>query len=452
MTEVPSPQSHYSKRWIWITVGSVMAVVLLCAGAFTIGSLGLQRLADSSDEHEPVKRELVEGLLAGHTKALKERNLEAFLAPFDPADKKLIAAQTRVFQNLVKIPFGQADFVRRSERNVTPLGAGYTLDLLVAFVHRIGGFDQTPIERPYFWKLVQDRKNGPLKITGVDRIPSGFNATSRDFYPTPWDKWDDIHVEQTEHVVQIVDSSLGAEARRHAAALEAAAVENLAAWKASGVDGQVPPGFVVSLVKGAKELGSLWRVTKEPPTEAGVSISMPSSVFEAADGPAIGGSRVVIDLRSTFFTDKRSGGPSNIFRHELAHSMTTVLTVGRNIFGADEMSNWVVEGFAEYMAYSGKSWTTSKRVAGAREELRRDRGEVYLPSNGLWESEGRLSYHYLLGHSAMSYIAEKYGEEKLFLFVAEHYRGKKDQIPQLLGVTQEEFQQQWADEFTKRMR
>ena len=455
----PPPPGRKSKAWIWITIGSVMAVVLL----FTGGAFALNYVHKQDAEHDaalddklnPVKRKLVDALVADHTKALKDRDLKAFLAPFDPADKKLIAAQTRVFQNLIKIPFSEATFADRSMRGVTPLGSGFTFDLQIGFIHKIGEYDRAPVERRYFWKVVQDQKNGPLKITSVDRIPAGYGATDVDFYPTPWDKWNSIHVEKTKHTVLIVDGSLRAEARRHAADLEAAAAKNLTAWKASGVAGDVPSGFVVSLVNGTKELGSLWRVTKKPPTEAGVSIGMPATKLDASNdtlnAPAIGGSRVVIDIKSGFFDGRVSDGPAKVFRHELAHSLMAALTVAQENWADNELTTWVVEGFAEYVAHSPKSWTSSDRIPDAKRQLRKDDGKAVLPSNGIWDMESRIGYHYLLGHSVMGYIAEKYGEEKVYQLVTNHYRGEKNQIQELLGVPQGQFERDWAAYFTGKL-
>ncbi|WP_433494415.1 hypothetical protein ACQP26_28155 [Micromonospora sp. CA-248089] len=435
-----------------------MAVVLLCVGgAFALRNYNLERSADRAAAYEeknnPVKRELVDRLLAEHTRALKDRDLKAFLAPFDPADKLLVADQTRVFHNLTKIPFGEATFANRTMGDVTPLGAGFTFDLMVGFLHRIGEYDRAPIERRYFWKVVQNERNGPLKVTAIDKIPAGFKASDDDFYPTPWDKWDNVHVEKTAHTLLIVDGSLRAQARRHAPSLEAAAVKNIAAWKAAGVEGDVPSGFVVSLVKGRKEQGTLWRVADEPPTEAGISIGMATAEYDAKmerlDGPLVAGSRVVIDLNTSYFTAAHPDGPPIIFRHELAHSMMATLTaVDRTGTGHPGRTMWTVEGFAEYMAYSPKPWTASKSIPEGRRQLRADRGEVSLPDNRVWDSSsaGRLNYHYLLGHSAMDYIAGKYGEQKLFQFVAGNYRGKsvEDLTQELFGVSYQEFERQWA--------
>ncbi|MET7470140.1 hypothetical protein ACFYON_11695 [Micromonospora sp. NPDC005686] len=460
------PPRKKSKRWIWITLSSLMAVVLLCVGgAFALRSWGHQqtekRIAAREERDNPVKRELVDSLLAEHTRALKDRDLKAFLAPFDPADKKLIADQTRVFHNLTKIPFSEATFANRSLGEVKPLGAGFTFDLMLGFLHRIGEYDRAPVERRYFWKVVQDVKDGPLKVTAIDKIPARFKATDDDFYPTPWDKWDTVHVEKTEHTVLIVDGSLRAEARRHAPAVEAAAVKNMDAWKAAGVEGEIPSGFVVSLVKGRKELGSLWRIEDEPPTEAGVSIGMRTAEYDAKlerlDGPLIAGSRVVIDLKTSYFTSAHPDGPPIIFRHELAHSMVaTLVAVDKENPHRSERSMWTVEGFAEYMAYSPKPWTTNHSIPEGRRQLRADRGEVSLPSNGVWDasSPGRLNYHYLLGHAAMDYIAGKYGEQKLFQFVVGNYRGKSVETltQELFGVSYKEFERQWAAHVTGRLR
>ncbi|MGC4894940.1 hypothetical protein [Micromonospora sp. DT31] len=461
----PAPVRKKSKRWLWITLSSLMAVVLLCVGgAFGLRHYNLQRSAERSaafdEKHYPVKPALVDRMMAEHTRALKDRDLKAFLAPFDPADKKLVADRTRVFQNLTKIPFSEAKFTYLAMPKVTPLGSGYTFDLMVSFVHRFGAFDQAPIERRYFWKVVQGEKNGPLKVTAIDRFPAGFKASDDRFYPTPWDTWKSLHVEKTAHTLLIVEGSLAAEARRHAAAVEAAAVRNREAWKAAGMAGDPPAGFVVSLVRGKKALGSLWHIPDKPSTEEGFSIGLRSIEYDADskrfDGPPIGGSRVVVDVASDLVT-RTADGPATIFRHELAHSMMRAVIATREADAEEtDLTKWVVEGFAEHIGLSPAPWTASERVPAARKQRRAEGGNVSLPSNRIWAMGGASggNYHYLLGHAAVNHLAQRYGEQKMFQFVAEHYRGKtvKNLIPQVFGISYEEFEREWAAQVTRTLR
>lgn len=458
------PPAKKSRRGLWIGLGAGAVVVLvLCVGSM----FGLKAHLDEKnaasaaaldEKFNPIKPEEIEKLLADHTRALKDRDLKAFVAPFDPANKDLVARQTSLFQNLGKVPLAESRFERVLKSEFKPVGQGFTFDLTVSFVHKFDGYDLHPVEELYRWTVVRSEKGAPLKVTAAGGLPSERKRDATTYYPAPWDKWRTIHVERTAHALLIVDGSLRAEAQRYAPIAERAAVEDLAAWRAGGVAAEIPQGFVISLVKGKKELGSLYRTTKETPTgESGVAIGVPPYGARDEDqGPDVGGSRVVIDAADEYhFTKGNRARQLNIFRHELGHAIAQSLTDrAPDALIFDDLESWVVEGFAEYLGHDRKPWTTSERTGTGRATLRSLNYDLPLPSNASWEMEGRGSYHYWLAHSAMGYIAERYGEQKLFQFVAEHYRGKKinDVTQDVLGVSYADFADDWASYVKSRMR
>ncbi|MEV4619616.1 hypothetical protein AB0J74_13010 [Asanoa sp. NPDC049573] len=445
---VPPPPSR-SRRGLWIALTAVgVVLVLLLAGSVVamVTLLGRSSTDDAGSDE-------IATLLAEHTGALAKRDLQAFLAPFDPADEDLIARQTTLFQSLNKLPLAEA---RYEEFGATVSTEG-TFDVRVSFVHRFDGADPAPVEELYEWRVTRAGPDAPLKVIAVKGgLPTDENRDMTTYYPAPWDRGRPIHVEKTPHTVVVADESLKAEARRYARLAERAATENLAAWRAGGVDAKVPQGFVISLVKGKKDLGSLYRTTKDTPIESGVAIPIPPA--GAIDGTAqqeVATSRVVIDVADKYHFGNGDDRKLEIFRHELAHAIVAVLIKrGPGATAFDGPEKWVVEGFAEYFAHGRKPFTTSDRTAEARQILRSYDYQQDLPGNVSWKMEGRLSYNYWLGHSAMSYIADRYGEKKVYQFVAEHYRGAPiDRATRdVLGVPYEDFEAGWAAHLRSAMR
>ncbi|MBY8873526.1 hypothetical protein K7640_16950 [Micromonospora sp. PLK6-60] len=460
---VGPPPVRRPRRWLWITLGAVVLVLALCAGSAVAlkSQLDAEHAASAAEldeKYNPIREEEIEALLDARGRALRAKDLKAFLAPFDPANKALVAQQTRLFRNLLKVPLAEQRFERVTQTDFKRAGERVTVDVTISFVHRFE-FDLTPVEELYRWTLLRPAKGVPVKVTKAGGLPVDPKRDRLTYYPAPWDKWSDLHVERTPHTVILVDGRLTTEAKRYAQLAERAAVADLASWRSGGVAGKVPQGFVLSLVKGKKELGSLYRVTKELPDESGVSIPVPPAGWMdtqgAGGGPDVGASRVVIDVADKYFFSNGAALRANIFRHEFAHSIVFNLRQhDPKKYAADDLENWVVEGFAEWMGAQRQSWTKSDRAPESRRILRSLGYDLPMPSNFSWDMSGRGSYHYWLGHSAMTYIAERYGERKVFEFVATHYRGRTVQATtkEVLGVSYATFCDQWAAYVVGRMR
>lgn len=452
----PPPAGRRSRRGLWIGLGAGVLALSLALGAGTLVALKSYldeqngaSAAALDDKYNPIRQEKIEALLAEHTKALTDRDEKAFLAPFDPTNKGLAGEQTSLYRNLSKLPLADVRFTYRHKSDFRPVGGGHEVDVTVAFVHRFDGFDAGPVEEWYQWTIVQTDKDAPLKVTRAGGLPEERKRDAITHYPAPWDKWRDIHVERTPHTLLIVDASLRAEAQRYAPLAEQAAADDLTAWRAGGVTGKTPSGFVLSLVKGRTELGSLYRTTKETPIESGVAIPVPPEGVLSGDenSPVVGATRVVIDVRDKYhFTSGTRERQLNLFRHEIGHALVGTLTArAPGSYLPGEREKWVVEGFAEYLGHGRKPWLTSERTANGRAVTREIGYPTSLPGSQDFDMEGRGDYYYWLGHSAIGFMVERYGEQKMFQFVAEHYRGRKiDEVTRdVLGVSYEEFEKAW---------
>ncbi|MFG1749800.1 hypothetical protein [Streptosporangium sandarakinum] len=386
----------------------------------------------------------LENLLREHTEALGSGDLKAYTGIFDQKNTALVRQQTRLFENLRKLPISQMSYqtLQQEGRTQDSFGRGVTFNLDVAFVHQFDGIDLRPVSEWYRWTITKRNATAPLVVTKVGGAPAPMGDSKTVYYPGPWDIWPDVAVVKTARTVVLAHPSMAAQARRIAPIAERAAVTDLTFLGGQGVRGSaVPKGYVVTLVKGPGQLGSMYRQQKA--TEAGVSIPMPA--WRRSGDMPIGASRVVMDTTSSFFGT--AGGTAEIFRHEFAHSTLSSLDSAKfDLFG---MENWVVEGFAEYVANRGAPITANLRYPEGQAYLAGQLSQPFegkLPDNLIWDMKGMTSVHYLMGHLAMRFIDEKYGTRKLVDFVVETYQGGKggEALQKVLGTDEAQFQSQWA--------
>ncbi|MEU8073680.1 MULTISPECIES: hypothetical protein [unclassified Micromonospora] len=453
----PPPPAPRSRRGLWIGLAAGALALAVCAGTAVGVGLGLR--GDDEDGPAPkaaagangvtVTNAELSALLDRHTKALAAKDLDGYLAAFDPAREELIAGQTQLFRNLAKLPLSVARYetVEKQGRASDAFGQGVTFQLDVSFVHQLDGFDLAPVAEWYRWTIVRAGKDAPIRVTAVTGAPAGGNGDSKTvYYPGPWDKWQEIHVERTAYALIITDAARADLAVRYALAVDRSVTDNLAVWRANAPPEPMTDKFVVTFAAGKDEMTSLYRIGTEKATAAGFSVGMVAA--ERKDGKAtIGGTRIVVDTTDRYFT--RSGGDNDarmVLRHEIAHSLMTLRTDLSAVDEFSKLDEWVVEGFAEYIAFSGLPLTASERTAPAR-QLVRNGWNGKLPGNGEWDNPDRLSFHYWLGHTAMSHLAEKHGEPKLFRFVEAVYAGAPTDraARDVLGVSLDEFQAGWAD-------
>lgn len=396
-----------------------------------------------------VTDEEIAALLETHGEALTSGDAKAFTSIFDQGNATLVRDQARLFANLRKMPLSQMSYetLRRNGRAEDNFGRGVTFTQDVAFVHRFTGIDLKPVSEWYRWTIRKASADAPLVVTKVGGAPpsiTGGEGSKTVYYPGPWDIWPDVAVVKAGTSVVLARPEDAALAKRIAPTVAEATTTALNFWRSNGPpDAAVPIGFVVALAKGQAQLGSLFR--KEKAHEAGVSIPMPS--WGSGGSIRIGGSRIVLDTTSSFFAD--TAGIREVSQHEIAHSLVASLDSAEfSLFGKP---NWIVEGFADYVA------TRHQRVAQVR---RYQEGRAYLagrlarpfdgrlPDNVFWEYKDLINAHYFMGNLAMRFIAEKYGEREVAEGVAAAYKARGDDseaaLFEALGVSKAEFEREWA--------
>ncbi|WP_433434081.1 hypothetical protein [Nonomuraea sp. CA-141351] len=397
-----------------------------------------------------VTDEEITKLVEQHSKALTSGDVNAYTSIFDKQNAALVRDQRKLFANLRKVPLAEAAYrvLRREGRAEDTFGRAVKFNQDVAFVHRLSGIDLRPVSEWYRWTMEKASANAPLVVTKVEGAPPtilGGEGSKTVYYPGPWDIWPDISITRAGAGMIMARTEDSALAKRIAPMVAKAAQRNLDFWKRNGdPSAPVPSGFAVALVKGQTQLGNLFR--KQKVDEAGVSIPMPSWVT-SGDDMRIGGTRVVMDTGSPFFDS--SAEMLEISTHELAHSLlASVDSAQFSLFGK---ANWIVEGFAEYMANRDSPINRNIRYQTGRAYLAGQLATPFtgaLPSNMTWGYKGMTSANYLMGHLAMRYIAERYGERELTEGVIAAYRAPGDDsetaLFKVLGVSKTNFERQWA--------
>ncbi|MFE3451620.1 hypothetical protein ACFXJ8_22120 [Nonomuraea sp. NPDC059194] len=469
----PPPPPPRRRTGLWVTLGVLSLVLVIAAGA----GVGLvlkdrgdsttaletaptrapgngQASAEASGQGDPntvvVTDEEIAALLKSHGEALTSGDAKAFTSIFDQKNGALVRGQARVFANLRKMPLSEISYqtLRRTGRAEDNFGRGVTFTQDIAFVHRFTGIDLKPVSEWYRWTIKKASADAPLVVTKVGGAPppitSGEGSKSV-YYPGPWDIWPDVAVVKAGRSIVLARPEDAALARRIAPTVAQATATDLDYWRRNGPpDAAVPVGFVVALAKGQTQLGNLFRKAKAH--EAGVSIPMPSW-GGAGSEIKIGGSRIVLDTTSGFFDD--TAGIKEISQHEIAHSL--VATLDRAEFSLFGKANWIVEGFADYVATRHLRVDQIRRYQNGRAYLAGRLARPFdgrLPDNVFWEYKDLVSAHYFMGNLAMRHIAEKYGERKVAEGVAAAYKAKGDQseeaLFEVLGVSKAEFERQWA--------
>lgn len=439
-----------------MTLGILSLVFVIALGA---GVGLLLRGGDSGDDGtadagvDPntvvVKDDEIRKLVEDHSKALTSGDVKAFTSIFDQKNAALVREQERVFNNLRKLPMAEMSYqvLRRQGRAEDSFGRGVKFTQDVAFVHRISGIDLRPVSEWYRWTLEKRSPTAPLVVTKVEGAPptvSGEESKTM-YFPGPWDIWPDIVAVKAGDSLVLAKPQDAALARRIAPAVSTAVANDLAFWRKNGdPNAEVQTGFLVALVEGKSQLGKMFRTSKA--TEDGVTIPMPNWGL-GNDTVKIGGTRIVMDTKSHFFKDEQ--GILEISEHELAHAIVAGLDSAQ--FSLYGRANWITEGFAEYVAGRGEPISHNRRFQEGRAYLAGRLALPFdgkLPTNSMWDYKQMASVHYLMGHLAMRFIAQKYGERKLVEGVVAAYRApgddSEDAMFKVLGVTKADFERQWA--------
>ncbi|MET9372729.1 hypothetical protein ABZX98_01045 [Streptomyces sp. NPDC002992] len=435
---------------------SVLALVaVLGVGGFALynevggGSLPLAE-GSGEDTEQVVSQEDIATLLDGRTQALKSGDEDAYLAPFVGQAKE---EQRKLFRNLRKVPFAESKYmVLKQTGGSDEYGSDVKVALDIAFVHQIKGVDVRPVSEWYRWTVERESASAEPRITGVGGSPSAYGLASAVYYPAPWDLYEDMYVKRNAHTVTIAAKKNAAAAGRYAPIIEQAAKADVELWKSKAPEvPDIPSGFLVVIEPDRKTYTKLYNNGgRDVGWDAGQSVPMPA--FNAGygggteDALEYGGARIKLDAStSRFISSTWQRGVAEISRHEIAHALVQPLDDGS--YGYDEKTSiraWVVEGFAEYVAYRFDRGLGKDRV---RRDLSGEDFDGKLPEQDFEGSLNPIGMNYALSYLAVQFIADKGGEEAAFEFVVAHYKKPTEfeqQLRKAVGMGESEFEAAWA--------
>jgi hypothetical protein len=439
--------SGLKKAVIGVVVLAVLAVLgvggLAVVRALNGGSL--PTAAGGTQSEHLIGQDGVEELLRGRNQALKSGDEGAYLEPFTGEAEK---TQKKLFRNLSKIPLEQAEFavLNQTGSGDNDYGDGATVSVDVAFVHQIQDVDVRPVFEWYRWVVKRESKDAEPEITKVGPSPGAYGSETYVYYPAPWDLHDDMHVVRQAHSLTISDKKYAADTDRFAPYVEKAAKDDIALWETSGPEGtEAPTGFVAVLEPDRDLYNKLYGVSSVE-WETGQSVPMPT--FDAGFGGdekdlEYGGARIKMDSSTSRFTaaTRWQQGVEDISHHEFAHALVQPLEAEFSADG-EGVRQWVVEGFAEWMALRFDtelaSWRIQSNVSGQEFDGK-------LPD---WGTDGtNASMGYTVSYLAFRFIADEGGDAAALRFVTDHYRAP-DQLDQQLqaavGMETSKFEAAWA--------
>lgn len=338
-------------------------------------------------------------ILDQRAKAVRERDLGLFLRRVDRSDKGLLNRQRRYFANLVQLPLRRfryevTDAEWEGQRVARRWGPQVHIPQ-VRLTMQLQDFDAVPVERTVGF-VFSFRK-------GRATLVSDRSAGGRPLYlgtPAPWDLTP-VTVQEDSGVLGIFD-------RRTADS--AATVLDVVREGIAQVDRALPFEWsgrvVVYSVEDPRVLASFRDVP------GGVIEHLGAMTFPTyADDKR---SQVASTRMLVMPSSIAAGQPflGRITRHELSH-----VAIGARDDGAP---TWVSEGIAEYLG--ARDLPMRQRIIATAALQRAASVEARMPTSGDFNNSDQ-EWHYALSWMACDYIAESFGESRLWELVDAMHNG-----------------------------
>ncbi|MFI6979814.1 hypothetical protein ACIBSV_14635 [Embleya sp. NPDC050154] len=388
----------------------------------------------------------IQELVGRRTKALIGRDAQGFTADLDPHIPELVSGQQRLFHNLGRVSFDHLGYRVETVQTMPGAGERITAYVDVSFDHRISAADTATVGEGYRWTVVRAEPGAPLVIEAVDGTPydgAGY-AYARD-YPAPWDQAD-LTVVRRDHVVVLADPTTAAGAEQLADDAEEAARADIETWADGGPPGTAP-GFVIVPVADRDTFYRLYGGrTGEHGEESGLTYAL--RTIDPAGKGRFGGSRIVLDTTSGWFTSPNPRRLGELLRHEMAHALVTPL---RTEVPNQDQPVWVVEGFADWLALRGRTLLGTDELYEARTYVATNRFTGKLPTdNELYQADTVANAAaYELAHLAIRRIEELGGGLAVYGFVTAVYADPAPAavdaaLDRATGLSRAKFEADWA--------
>ena len=330
----------------------------------------------------------VTAVLRTRARAVVAGRLPAFLATVDPKNTALRRKQTVVFSNLREIGLASLGFTLQDGfvPEALPRRGPGAYAFRVAMSVQVRGVDRRP--RYSALGLTFAKRGGRWLLVADDDLRTDPDATG---YEEPWD-FGPIDVVRRPRVVVVVPPG----ERRNGERLARDSVTALGDVRRSL--GRAPAAILVVALRDRATMGGAQ--TGGHPAAA-VAVPDFFSDDRPGDTTPVAGSHVVIQPEDRFEADAR------MLSHEFTHA--TMSPYGRYT------PTWLVEGLAEYVAYSGTIH------AGYADGVRRVRNDVLrksiprlqvLPIDGVFHGDyGENNYG--ISWVLVEYLANRYGIAKV---------------------------------------
>ncbi|MFI0407192.1 hypothetical protein [Actinomadura sp. 3N508] len=360
-------------------------------------------------------------VLGNRARAVKSGDRTAFLATVGSAPAAFQAAQSRLYDNLRKLPLhGWREQVVTVQAADAESGATV---VRVNVRYRLRGFDRGDVVRTGYLALAQ--RSGTWTIVG-DGSSHGFHDDAEIWAGGP------LSVVGGRASLVIGDATgLGEIARRLDEAVPVV----------SDVAGTGWARRAVALVPAGAALAS---ALAGPGQRLDEIAALATIVPPAGGGRGPGGDRVIVSPGT--FGRLNDVGRDVVLTHELTHVATGAARDRRT-------PGWLVEGFADYVAYRGSKIGVRAAAGELRREVAAGRIPSALPASGAFAGgSARLSQAYQEAWLACRMIADRYGEATLVrLYRTAGRVPEATALREVLGLTRAGFTARWRDYLKKEL-
>ena len=386
----------------WLVVGAVAVAAAAVAGSLIDREAGTPSAPPSSGtgtvaapvrtDPDRARMDAMDALLLDRSAALLARNRTGWLATVDPASAEFAGRQAAFFDNLAQVPF---DTVRMEYAGDGPaLSAERAAEVgpdawvaRVSFVYRIADADVADVRRDRYltfvrrgeaW-LVADDEDGGKNLDLWDLGPVTALRGERSLVLGTGDPalLEDL-VDRSDAAARAVDEVWGTRWPRTAVVLVPA-----------------DQGQMASLLNRPDQTG-LDQIAAVTTGEVGES-----------SGPAA--DRIIVNPAG--FARLRDVGPDVVLTHEMTHVAVRALGPGQGPL-------WVSEGFADYVAYSGRDLSRRQVAGDVLGLVAEGTGPTALPTDADFDPrQGDIAPAYSSSWLAIDLIARTYGRDALLAFV-----------------------------------
>jgi hypothetical protein len=376
----------------------LLSGLVACGGKDTDSSL-LGDRGGSARVSATQARAQEQRILDQRVRAVRERNLDLFLRRVDHRDAALMARQRQYFANLVQLPLASFGYqVLDQPWTGVAVAPRWGKDVRIPQVRQttqLAGFDAVPVVRTV--GFVFSFRQGRATIVS-DRTSAGkplFAGT-----PAPWDLTA-ITVRRDGNVLGIFDAGM-----RGSAATVTGAVR-------SGID-QIDRALPFTwsgrvVVYSVQSPGVLASFTDVPGGSLDHLGALTFPTYAVTGRPQVASTRMLL-----LPTSVKAGQPflGRITRHELSH-----VAIGIRDDGAPV---WVSEGIAEYLG--ARDVAQHDRIIPTSALARARTEDAGMPVSATFNDTDQ-EWHYALSWMAFDYIADTFGEARLWELVDAMHNG-----------------------------